>query len=150
MDKNWYPMEWNPEYSFSRTFVHTRFLTGPDVRAHIKWPPQTFIHQSNYHPGRYLVKEHPGWSNKWCTNVQGGHLISVRMSGVVIWYVHERLDLSKIACEWMYVWTNIRTLMEWNAMQNIIWCQFWHYLCVWLNIFWPYRQLTLNNVCEII
>jgi len=39
-------------YSFTRTFVHTRFLTGPEVRAHIKWPPRTFVHQSNYHPGR--------------------------------------------------------------------------------------------------
>ena len=35
-----------------RTFVHTRFFTGPDVREHIKRPPRTFVHQSNYHPGR--------------------------------------------------------------------------------------------------
>jgi len=45
----------------------------------------------------YLVNEHPGWSNKRCTNVR-----------MVIWYVHERRALSKIACGRMSVWTNIR------------------------------------------
>ena len=34
-----------------RTFVFTRILTGPDIRAHIKWPPRTFVLTSNDHPG---------------------------------------------------------------------------------------------------
>ena len=38
-------------HSFPRTFVPTRFLTGPDIRAHIKWPPRTFVLTSNDHPG---------------------------------------------------------------------------------------------------
>jgi len=38
-----------------RIFVHTdirshAILTGPDFRAHIKWQPRPFVHQSNYHP----------------------------------------------------------------------------------------------------
>jgi len=41
----------NPGHSFPRTFVPTWFLTGPDIRAHIKWPPRTFVLTSNYHPG---------------------------------------------------------------------------------------------------
>ena len=41
----------NPGHSFPRTFVPTRFLTGPDIRAHIKWPPRTFVLTSNDHPG---------------------------------------------------------------------------------------------------
>ena len=35
----------------------------------------------------------------------GDNLIGEHMSGVVIWYVHERPALSKIACEQMSVWT---------------------------------------------
>jgi len=26
-------------------------MTTPDIRAHIKWPPRTFVFTSNYHPG---------------------------------------------------------------------------------------------------
>jgi len=36
---------------FPQTFVPTRFLTGPNIRAHIKWPLRTFVLTSNYNPG---------------------------------------------------------------------------------------------------
>ena len=42
-------------------------------------------------------------------NVRGGNLICARMSGVVIWLVHKCPALSKLTCELMSVWTNIRT-----------------------------------------
>jgi len=77
------------------------FWGAPEGRFIYIIPPgvRTFVHTDNRMTG---VTIYLG------TNVRGGNLICARISRVVIWYVHECLALSKIACERMSVWTNVR------------------------------------------
>jgi len=112
----------NPGHSFPRPFVPTRFLRRPDIRAHIKWPPRSFVRQSLFITFWCALVPRRSYIVMW-TNVRGGNLIWARMSGVVIWCEHEcpgghlmwaRMSGVVIGCEhecpgWSFdVSTNVR------------------------------------------
>jgi len=105
-----------------RTFVPTRFLTGPDIRAHIKWAPPTFVLTSNDHPGHSRshqmttpdIHAHIKWPPRTSC--------SRRMTTPDIGTRSERPNSRKahfIGVPESRAWTNVRTLESSRTMIEI-------------------------------